>query len=126
MAAPNRSAAGKRKRIIAAKAWRNNNPDAHRAILRRKKLRGYGLTPEMCDQLLAAQGGGCALCGKEPGAKNLCVDHDHTCCPGDRSCGGCVRGLLCSVCNRLLGWFDKRRSSILEYIERRPLVPPTG
>lgn len=40
----------------------------------------------------------CAACGS---VKWLCVDHDHTCCPGfrSRSCGKCVRGYLCHDCN---------------------------
>jgi hypothetical protein len=33
------------------------------------------------------------------------VDHDHNHCKGDRSCGDCVRGLLCADCNRGLGSF---------------------
>jgi hypothetical protein len=68
-----------------------------------KKL--YGLSLEDYDRLLAMQGGGCAICGKKPKQYRLSVDHDHSCCPGRQSCGNCVRGLLCSLCNQnLLGW----------------------
>jgi hypothetical protein len=34
---------------------------------------------------------------------NVHVDHDHRCCPGDYSCGRCVRGLTHEACNRRLG-----------------------
>jgi hypothetical protein len=33
------------------------------------------------------------------------VDHDHACCPGTRSCGKCIRGMLCNRCNTGLGMF---------------------
>lgn len=34
---------------------------------------------------------------------NLTVDHDHNCCPGNFSCGKCIRGLICRHCNWALG-----------------------
>jgi hypothetical protein len=33
------------------------------------------------------------------------VDHDHICCPGNYSCGECLRGLLCNDCNMGIGKF---------------------
>jgi hypothetical protein len=43
--------------------------------------------------------------GGEPqaGRGQVHVDHDHRCCPGERSCGQCVRGLAHHACNRRLG-----------------------
>lgn len=57
-----------------------------------------GITQEEFDALLASQNGICAGgCGRP--ATDL--DHDHACCPGRRSCGKCVRGILCTTCNLL-------------------------
>ncbi len=35
------------------------------------------------------------------------IDHDHSCCPGDKSCGKCVRGLLHKGCNMFEGNLTK-------------------
>lgn len=43
------------------------------------------------DELLAAQGGGCAVCGRLPKTRRLNIDHDHQTME--------VRGLLCYLCN---------------------------
>lgn len=69
--------------------------------------RRYGMIRADIEALVALQGG-CAVCGvPEPrnvGFRNgWHVDHDHSCCPGDRSCGRCVRAVLCAQCNKLLG-----------------------
>ena len=57
----------------------------------------YRLTLEQYDNLAA---NGCTLCGT---VEDLVVDHDHDCCTGKRSCGDCVRGVLCRTHNVWLG-----------------------
>jgi Recombination endonuclease VII len=71
----------------------------------------YGLTETDYQEILAKQSGVCALCGRS--AKRLCVDHDHKCCPKKcKSCGKCIRGLLCVRCNMVLGWLEFNPSII--------------
>lgn len=69
-------------------------------------LRLYGLTKESYARMLAEQGGTCAICPAtvaDSRGFNLHVDHDRACCPGRGSCGRCVRALLCSKHNAMLG-----------------------
>lgn len=63
----------------------------------------YGLDVEAFSALLASQGDACAICGLCPIRAKWFVDHDHGCCPGKRSCGKCVRGILCQGCNLAAG-----------------------
>lgn len=87
-----------------------------RAVLKHR----YGITPEQYDEMLEAQGGGCAICHRtEPMGKSeefFSVDHDHACCPGVRSCGKCVRGLLCVRCNNSVGWFETHFAEMNSYL----------
>lgn len=91
------------------------DPAASRA---RMLMRNYRLTPEQYDALAAAQGNACATCGtKDSGGKSWHIDHDHACCPGKKSCGSCLRGLLCSDCNQVLGKVRDDASTLARMIE---------
>lgn len=76
----------------------------------RRMWRLYRLTLDRYAEILASQGGGCGICGTlqaSSDGKAFAVDHDHRCCPErQRSCGQCVRGLLCGGCNGLLGFYE--------------------
>ena len=80
--------------------------------------RRYGLTEETFRELMEFQGCACAICKEY--SYNLVVDHDHE--------TGVVRGLLCSSCNKLLG-FAKDNVDILhqasQYILRSHVVGST-
>ncbi len=90
------------------RAWFVANPDKRADWYLRSQ---YGISLADYDGMLAKQGGRCAVCDGTETAVNkrtgeprrLAVDHDHGCCPGRRSCGECIRGLLCDRCNRALG-----------------------
>lgn len=84
----------------AQRARQARDPALAAARRRRSNLKmKFGVTPEWYNQLLAVQGGGCAICGTAtPGGKGAFhVDHCHT--------TGTVRRLLCSACNTGLGFF---------------------
>src|SRR5690606_11857913 len=80
----------------------------YRARVEARKHR-YGITEEHYDNLIAEQGNACAVC-KTPFDDKVRpnVDHDHNCCPGTRSCGNCLRGLLCSHCLTLASIMETR------------------
>jgi hypothetical protein len=85
----------------------------------------YKLSPERYQSMLEAQNYRCAnlVClTDEPGGKGRWhIDHDHSCCPGKRSCGKCVRGLLCHSCSVGSGCFGDdpaRLRAQADYIER--------
>jgi hypothetical protein len=67
-------------------------------------MRKHGLTTLDKEQIATEQGG-CAICERpNPGRKGWVVDHDRTCCPTDKSCPKCRRGILCQWCNSALGY----------------------
>lgn len=91
------------------------DPERHRAYVKRyaqanpeatmdkQYQRYYGLTLSEYEAMVAARGGLCDICHRPESmtqrgkVKRLSVDHDHD--------TGAVRGLLCSACNRALGFF---------------------
>lgn len=79
----------------------------------------YKLTQPKYEEMANAQHGLCAICHRPPATgKRLVVDHDHNCCKGKRSCGKCVRGLICWACNRRMPLIDyvPWRNSALRYL----------
>lgn len=81
-----------------------------------QRAKQLGVTDAEYERLLAAQGGGCAICGATPKSRRLHVDHDHK--------TGRVRGLLCHRCNRWLPNFTTvewlRRAA--DYLGERSLT----
>lgn len=75
----------------------------------------YGLTLEDYNDLLIKQNGVCAICKKE--VDLLVVDHNHSCCPGPRSCSKCIRGLLCKGCNLGIGYFKDNNEYLKNAVE---------
>lgn len=90
--------------------WRALNPDKCKAYYEKRDkeeirekawFRRYGITRQDYNEMLEAQGDSCAICktmdiGRK-GHTHFHVDHDHS--------TGKIRGLLCDLCNRGLGYF---------------------
>lgn len=85
-------------------------------------LSKYRLTQVAFNAKLASQGNACGLCREEkPEDYKWHVDHDHNCCPGIKTCGKCVRAILCFVCNSGLGKFKDDPALLrmaADYIEK--------
>lgn len=97
-------------------------------------VKQYGISAEDYLDLVAKQGGVCAICGRGPKNNRLSIDHDHN--------TGRVRGILCAPCNRHVGYFEAHGRAMLQYLsapaksQQRdeaaeqlallPVVPPAG
>lgn len=111
--------------ISRAKDWVRSNPKQHRATA---LMRNYNLPIERYEAFVVEQQNRCAICLVEftdEKRQGAFVDHDHGCCPGYKSCGKCIRGLICMSCNMTLG-LAKDRPQILEkaalYLKERAIV----
>lgn len=84
----------------------------------------YGITPDQWEWIFDRQHGRC-VCGKKfekEGKSNVPhLDHNHKCCP-KKSCGKCVRGMLCFRCNSVLGFLESEPhllpQFLVEYLKR--------
>lgn len=79
----------------------------------KEKERGikmHGINMEIYNKILLQQGNACAICKKVPVPDSLGrifhIDHNHECCPSSKSCGKCIRGLLCHKCNSGIGFLN--------------------
>lgn len=98
-----------RQHILAASKRYYKNNKKH--VLKRIKLWRlkyvYGLTLQGYKDLVKAYKGKCAICNRK--YKKLYIDHSHI--------TGKTRGMLCNLCNGQLGWYEKRRAIIEEYVD---------
>ena len=73
--------------------------------------RQYGINITQYKAILAAQGGGCAICGETPqqnytNKRRLAVDHCHD--------TNRIRGILCGRCNKGMGMFKHDPTLLLK------------
>lgn len=103
----------------AARRKRALKPDYSRE---RNLVSRYGLTLAGYEAKLKAQGGVCGSCKRVPKKDEIFhVDHDHACCPRDarKTCGKCIRDLLCISCNMIVGKLEKNTfAPQVAYLER--------
>lgn len=108
----------------AKKAERSANPIGRAGIADYNRWWRYKVSRVDYDAMWANQDGLCAGCGTGLLTLNRAphVDHDHSCCSGKIACGKCVRGLLCSRCNIVLGQARDNPDTLrrlADYLERR-------
>jgi hypothetical protein len=123
-------------RSLYQKEYRTREGFSERAKTNARKHR-YSITEEEYLRMFDEQGGVCAICqqpetatNKDGTRKSLSVDHDHKCCPSEKaSCGKCIRGLLCSGCNRGIGYLKDDIDillSALDYLRKNTLAERSG
>lgn len=90
-----------------------------------KYVARFGLNLDELDDLHRSVGDSCESCGVHRDSTPngvLVLDHDHSCCPTERTCGQCIRGVLCTACNVALGALHDdplRVVALLGYIAER-------
>ena len=102
-------------------AYYAKNPDKNAEKIRmntyyKPSWKRHNISEEYYLELFNKYDGKCHSC-KENSATN--IDHDHSCCDTYRSCGKCIRGILCHGCNTALGLLKDSPDvikNLLEYI----------
>ena len=88
-----------------------------------QNIKRYGISVAQFTDMIEEQNNRCAICQTEfLDGKVPHIDHDHSCCSREASCGKCVRGLLCVKCNYGLGNFEDNIQSLyaaIEYLSAR-------
>lgn len=101
----------------------NNNPDkkAEKIKLNSGKdpnWKRHHITEKTFNEMLDKNNGLCYACNINKGTS---IDHDHSCCSGNRSCGKCVRGILCNQCNTALGLIKDSKNTLnnlIKYLDK--------
>jgi hypothetical protein len=131
---PEQQAEARERRLARGREYmrtkRQEEPTRFRASATPEKQRQYwlkhrhGITAERWEEMYLAQDGRCYLCEDAIDRSGMHLDHDHACCPGNRACGVCVRGLACQLCNQGIGQFGDdpdRMRRVADNLERANL-----
>lgn len=100
---------------VSRKWYKDNREHILEQTRARQYYRKYGLSMDEYEGLTKE---GCMLCGS---LDDLHIDHDHKCCPGQYTCGKCVRGVLCNLHNVGIGMFNDDTEMLkraIIYLER--------
>jgi hypothetical protein len=105
------------------KTDRDENLEVRRAYEFAREMKKYGTTVEWYRDLLIKQSGLCAICGHlshhHGTLQRLQVDHNHDCCDiKTKSCGKCLRGLICADCNLLLSYFERFMKEVTSVVPK--------
>lgn len=95
----------KLNRKLIRKRSKKRYLDHPEAVKNQKLKQTFNITLDSYNKMLKEQKYRCAGCRRHRSefGKAFAVDHDHACCSGEKSCGKCIRGLLCYDCNFILG-----------------------
>lgn len=105
------------KVLSAGSRYRSSNKDKIKDYYLRAT---YGISLAAL-RILLSKDNLCAICRVVITEYSVHIDHDHNCCPSKKTCGGCVRGLLCENCNKGLGHFKDNKDVLalaLAYLSR--------
>lgn len=93
-----------------------SNPERKRKYKHEELLRTYNITIEQYEQMLTDCNHVCSICKRPERSKlntKLSIDHCHK--------TGIIRGLLCSHCNRGIGFFEddvERIKNVITYLTK--------
>lgn len=96
---------------------RREDPERKQQIRYQAIKRSYNISSEEYEEMKQQQNYLCLICKHAP-EEEFSIDHDHSCCPErSRSCGNCIRGLLCNSCNQVIGFFKDDISTVQSAID---------
>jgi Recombination endonuclease VII len=88
---------------VFSKNWRDRFPEKYWSSSFRSRFK---ISRESYSRKILSQDNACAICSVSFDRENRPqVDHDHGCCPTNKACEKCFRGLLCRTCNLGIGYF---------------------
>ena len=118
-----RKAADKKTRQLSPEAMDRKRAYHRNYAMKRRLERLGGL--EGRAKLIASADSRCEICSVELADNEVCIDHDHSCCPPGSYCTFCVRGVLCNGCNAGIGYLRDdpvRLELAIKYLNDRSIA----